>query len=191
MTLHHRHASRIVVLLAAVLVAVACLATCEFALAQNRPNALTDAELEQIREYADRPDARVRLFQKFMQQRITDMQKITTAKRINDRGGQLHDLMDQFASLADELDDNLDEYDSRHDDVRKALVRLIEASEKWPAALSQPPDDTAYNVTRKIALEAATDLHAAAVKMLDDQKAWFAAHPPVKVQDEGPIVIPR
>lgn len=192
-TLNLRQAARVIRLMGAwLLLILVCLAPGRAAVAQQqRPNALTDAELEKIREYANVPNYRVTLFQKFMQQRIEDMQKINAAKRVNDRGGQLHDLMEQFSSLADELDDNLDEYDTRHEDVRKALAKLIEASAGWAGVLSQPSDDPAYNVSRKIALEAANDLHETAAKMLEDQKAWFVAHPPEKPQANEPIVIPR
>ena len=158
--------------------------------AQKHSDALTDAEAEKIREYADQPEQRVTLFLKFMESRIADIQKIATAKRINQRGEQLHDLMEQFSSLADELDDNLDDYQPKHWDVRKSLKKLIDASEKWPPILQQPPEDPAYAVSRRTALEAARDLHETATNLLKEQTAWFAANPPAKTQD-GPIVIPR
>lgn len=159
--------------------------------AQDRSHSMTDAEIEQVRELSYQPNDRVALFQKFLDQRIADIQKINAAKRVNDRENLLHDLMDQFSALADELDDNLDDYQQKHWDVRKALRKLAEDSGKWAAILNQPPPDPAYNVTRKLALEAATDIHDSAQKVLEDQTAWFAAHPPVKEEEKGPVIIPR
>ena len=158
--------------------------------AQKHSEAMTDAEAEKIREYAYQPDQRVGLFLKFMESRIADIQRIATAKRINQRGEQLHDLMEQFSSLADELDDNLDDYQPKHWDVRKSLRKLIDASDKWAPVLQQPPDDPAYEVTRKLALEATRDIHETASNLLKEQTAWFAANPPEKIQD-GPLIIPR
>ncbi len=173
------------------LLLAACLLA-QTAPAQSRTNPMSDAEVEQVRTLAYEPNERVAFFQKMMEQRISEIEKINAAKRINDRGGQLHDLMDQFASLADELDDNFDDYQQRHWDVRKALRKLIDASAKWQAPFNQPPPDPAYDVTRKLALEAATDIHDSAQKLLDDQTAWFAAHPPSKNKDESaPVIIPR
>lgn len=162
---------------------------------QGKPNALTDAELDRVRELGNQPNERVAYFQKIMDERIANIVKLTAAKRVNDRGGQLHDLMNQFASLADELDDNFDDYQGRNWDVRKALRKLIEVSAGWPDALSQPPPDAAYDVTRKIALQAAADIHENAQKLLDYQTDYFKVHPQAKERDRrcagDPVVIPR
>ncbi|MHB1021906.1 MAG: hypothetical protein ACYC46_11250 [Acidobacteriaceae bacterium] len=152
---------------------------------------MTEAEIDQIREVADQPNERVQLFQKFMDERIDNIRQVATARRMRDREKQLHDLMAQFSGLADELDDNFDQYQSDHSDIRKALKKLIEGSSKWPAVLSQPPDDPAYNIVRSDALDAAKDIHDSAQKLLDDQNAWFAAHPRKKKQEQQPIIIPR
>ncbi|MHB1702098.1 MAG: hypothetical protein ACYCSN_18585 [Acidobacteriaceae bacterium] len=162
--MHLRAIAQLLLLLAACLLA-------PVAPAQSRTNAMSDAEVEQVRTLAYEPNERVAFFQKMMEQRISDIEKINAAKRINDRGSQLHDLMDQFASLADELDDNFDDYQHRHWDVRRALRKLIEASAKWQEPLNQPPPDPAYDVTRKLALDAAADIHDSARKLLDDQTA--------------------
>lgn len=169
-----------------------CLGSLPWAAAQRHHDYLTEAEIDQIRDVADQPNERVKLFQKFMDQRIDNIHQITNAQRVRDRKKQLHDLMAQFSGLADELDDNFDQYQSDHADIRKALKKLIEGSAKWPAVLSEPPDDPTYNVVRKDALDAAKDIHDSAQKLLDDQNAWFAAHPRKKEQQQQqPLIIPR
>jgi hypothetical protein len=46
--------------------------------------------------------------------------------------------------------------------------------------LRSPPDDEHYDVSRKLALESIRDLREDTTHMIDEQKAWFAAHPPTK-----------
>ena len=94
-----------------------------------------------------------------------------------------HDLFEQVTSVADELDDNLDDYSHRHQDIRKALPKLLQATDRWATQLKTPPDNETYNVSRKLALEAIHDIHDAATKLLEHQKTWYLAHPPPK--DDG------
>ena len=48
--------------------------------------------------------------------------------------------MSQIAGLLDDLDDNLDEYGRHHEDVRKALPKLITATERWGTVLKSPSE---------------------------------------------------
>lgn len=154
--------------------------------AQPRESALSDGEVEQIREAAYYPSDRVLLFIKFMDERTRRIDDLYKHPRKPGREEDTHDLMEQFTSIADELDDNLDDYGPRHRDIRKALPKLLDATERWSSNLKTPPDDDAYNVSRRIALEAVQDLKEAATQMLDEQKAWFLAHPPPKDDGTGP-----
>jgi hypothetical protein len=92
--------------------------------------------------------------------------------------------MEQFTSLANELEDNLDDYSERHRDIQKALPKLIEATERWGTVIRTPADHEAYSVSRKIALESLDDVQRQAKQVLEEQKAWFAAHPSKK-QDKN------
>jgi hypothetical protein len=163
------------------------------ACAQAHDNAMSDAEADEIRSYAMDPYMRVATFHKFMQKRMEEIRKIAGERHPLDRDERLHDLMDQFASLADELDDNLDEYEARHDDIRKPLHSLDDAAPQWAETLDKLPPDNAYDVVRKIALEAATDLRDTTARLIQSQDAWFAAHPPNKKKPDpnAPYVIPR
>ena len=99
----------------------------------------------------------------------------------------------QFNSIADELADNLDDYGPRHADLRKALPKVIDATDRWATQLKSPPEDDTYTVQRKLALESIRDLRESASEMENQQTAWFKAHPPTKQKNEpaGPIDIPR
>jgi hypothetical protein len=159
--------------------------------AQRPEAALSDGEVEQLREAAYYPIDRVLLFIKLLDTRNKSIQDLFARPRKPGREQDTHDLLEQFTAIADELNDNLDDYGPRHRDIRKALPKLLEATERWSSNLKTPPDDEAYNVSRRLALEAVHDLHDQAAQMLEEQKAWFLAHPPPKENKNAPIDPPR
>jgi hypothetical protein len=159
--------------------------------AQRPEAALSDGEVEQLREAAYYPTDRVLLFIKLLDSRNKSIQDLFAHPRKPGREQDTHDLLEQFTSIADELNDNLDDYGPRHRDIRKALPKLVEATERWSSNLKSPPDDDAYNVSRRLALEAVHDLHDQATQMIEEQKAWFLAHPPPKDNKNAPIDPPR
>ena len=138
---------------------------------QKSKDPLTEAETEEIREVADRPPERVKLYLHFIEQRTTVISQI--AKNPS-RGEKLHLLFDEFTSLVDELQDNLDVYSTTHADVRKALQDVLDASNKWPAILNAPPADHAYDFTRKTALDAALSATDQAKSILAEQEVYFS-----------------
>jgi len=66
---------------------------------------------------------------------------------------------------------------------------VITAAERWGTALRTPPEHETYSVSRKLALESLADIRESATKLIDEQKAWFLAHPPPK--DDGTKPTPR
>jgi hypothetical protein len=162
---------------------LALLGTAAFPLhAQIHESALSEAEIEQVREAAYVPSDRVLLFIKFLDERTKSVQDLFAKPRRPGREQDTHDLLEQFTSIADELSDNLDDYGPRHADIRKALPKLLQATERWSSALKSPPDNEQYSVSRKIALESIRDLREAATQLTDEQTAWFKTHPPPKEQ---------
>ncbi len=157
--------------------------------AQTGNSALTDAEVEQLRDSAYVANDRVLVFIRLLDTRNKAIQDLYTRPRRPGREQDTHDLLEQFTSIADELDDNLDDYGPRHRDIRKALPRLIDATERWSSAIKSPPDDEAYAVSRRLALEAIHDIHETATKLLEEQRAWFAAHPPPKEDKNKPATM--
>jgi hypothetical protein len=148
--------------------------------AQRDESALSEGEIEQLRDSAYIANDRVLVFIKLLDSRVKRIQETNTGPRRPGREQDTHDLLEQFTAIADELDDNLDDYGPHHRDIRKALPKLVEATERWSTAIKTPPDNEAYNVSRKLALEALRDIRESATQLIDDQKAWFAAHPPPK-----------
>jgi hypothetical protein len=128
----------------------------------------------------------VMVFIKLIDTRIKSLQDMYAKPRRPGREEDTHDLFEQFSSLADELSDNLDDYGPRHRDIRKALPKLVEATERWATAIKTPPESDVYDVSRRIALESVRDLRDQANELIEDQKTWFAAHPPPKEDKKTP-----
>ncbi|HEY0796184.1 MAG TPA: hypothetical protein VGD64_10425 [Acidisarcina sp.] len=155
-------------------------------LAQSHRDPLNEDEVDQIREFADRPAERVKLYMKFIQQRIDAVRQMSTDPNVQNKPAKLRNLMEEFTRLADELQDNLDNYEDTHSDVRKPLKDLIAASEKWPEVLRTPPPDRSYDFSRKTALEAAESANQQATKLLEDQTKYFAEHKKGRRDDPPP-----
>lgn len=180
-----------------VAVAVAVLSLC-FAVgvpAQTRTGALSDGEIEQVRESRLVPSESIQLFVKFLDARTERISAMYARPRRPGREQDTHDLLEQFTAIADELDDNLSDYGTRHADLRRALPKLLQATDRWATAIKSPPDNDAYDISRKIALESIRDLKEAVAQMTTDQEAWFKAHPPGKEKEQrrenDVITIPR
>jgi hypothetical protein len=148
--------------------------------AQRDQSALSEAEVEELRQSAYFPNDRVLLFIRLLDERDQSIQKLFAHPRRPGREQDTHDLLEQFTSIADELNDNLDDYGPRHRDIRKALPKLLDATERWASHIKSPPDNGAYDVSRRLALEAIRDLREQATEMIEEQKVWFTAHPPAK-----------
>jgi hypothetical protein len=162
--------------------------------AQHPDDTLTQAEIEKVRELRYEPSECVLAFVKFLDLRTQEIADLYARPRRPGREQDTHDLFEQFTAIADELSDNLDDYGPRHADLRKALPKILEASDRWSSALKSPPDNEAYNVSRKLALESIRDLRESTTELSADQAAWFKLHPPAKSptpETAPPIDIPR
>ncbi|HEX3572637.1 MAG TPA: hypothetical protein VHU44_17595 [Acidobacteriaceae bacterium] len=162
--------------------------------AQPHESALSEAEVEKIRDARLDPAACITLFVKFLDLRVQEIQDLYAKPRRPGREEDTREFLQQFTSIADELGDNLDDYGPRHADLRKALPKLLEGTERWSSALKSPPEDGAYSVDRKLALESIRDLRESTTQLSTEQDAWFKLHPPSKQKEQqapGPIDIPR
>jgi hypothetical protein len=136
--------------------------------AQTNKDPLNDDEVDQVRELGDRPNERIKLFVKFIEQRITSIKQLSTDKHAENRSAELRAKIEEFTRLADELQDNLDTYDQEHADVRKALKELVPESEKWQPALELPAPDPNFDFARKTAVESANSSSICATLSLSE-----------------------
>ena len=153
--------------------------------AQVQENALSNKEVETLRDTAYYPPQRVEAFIDFLNVRTAEIDKLSAGRRLPGREQDIHDEMEQFASIASDLEDNLEEYGKTHKDIRKALPKVLSAAERWGTALKTPPENEQYSLQRKLALEALDDIRETAKELIEEQKAWFLAHPPAKPAGKG------
>lgn len=155
--------------------------------AQRHPVELSEREEEEVRDAAAEPAVRVSVYQAIMEARVKRIQEILANPRAQGRREDIRDSMEQIAGISDELQENLDDYDRAHRDLRKPLPKLLDAVLRWESVLKQPAPDDTYNLTRKLALESVADLKAQATEMVPAQQAYFKAHPPVKNANPGGV----
>ena len=112
-------------------------------LAARRRDPLTEAESDQLREAALEPQKRLQLYIKFADARLTAVdQQRADPKLADGRGKRIHDLIEDFTAILDEINDNLDTYQGRpldKDDrkaFRKGLKEVIEAGDRWELKLN-------------------------------------------------------
>jgi hypothetical protein len=114
--------------------------------AQKR-DPLNEKEIDEMRESADWPDKRLELMVKFARARMTAIDQLqANGKTAKDRPMQIHDLLEDFSSLVDEIEDNVGMYGSHNADMRKGLTLLIEANSEWQLHLRRlkqqsPPEE--------------------------------------------------
>jgi hypothetical protein len=141
--------------------------------AQDQNDPLTDDEVQQIRDNAIHPDDRIRLYIKFIGERLDAIRQLASPRASKNERAQIHDKLDEFSRLCDELQDNLDTYDSAHADIRKSLKDLVAASAKWPPLIGGLPQDTTYEFAQKVALEAAQSAVDEAKHLSVEQDVYF------------------
>lgn len=136
---------------------------------------LTAKEIDEMRESADYPDKRIELLVKFARLRINSIDELRSGKGVKDRPTQIHDLLQDFSSLLDELDDNVDVYTKHRADMRKGLKLLIEAISEWQLKLrnlkeQSPPEELdQYSFVLANATDALQDSAQSAREALQEQ----------------------
>jgi hypothetical protein len=88
------------------------------------------------------PYNRIKLMVKFTEARLVAIDQVRVDPKLGaERGRQIHDLLEDFTSLIDEINDNLDQYEGRplnKESVKqyhKGLKELIEADARFDLRL--------------------------------------------------------
>ncbi|PYX47281.1 MAG: hypothetical protein DMG79_14360 [Acidobacteria bacterium] len=114
--------------------------------AQRHREPLTQPEIDQIRDASWEPKQRLSLYVQFTRARLVKLEQMRSDPKTKDRARQTHDMLDDIQLLYDELNDNIDTYVERKDDIRKPLKFIIEADTEFQAklrALKDAPDVSA------------------------------------------------
>jgi ABC-type transporter Mla subunit MlaD len=142
--------------------------------AQSKKDPLTEQQIEDVREAGDQPLQRIKLFVGYVEERANAIHSLTTEAGAQNRTARMHNLLDEFTRLSDDLEDNMDNFNDQHADLRKVLKEIVDKSGQWGTVLNQPPPSSQYDFARKSALESNQSVHDAAVQMIGDQEKYFA-----------------
>src|SRR5215467_6372164 len=110
--------------------------------AARKRDPLTEAETDQLREVAMEPQKRLKLYIKFAEARLLAIEQLRSdPKAANGRGQKIHDLLEDFTAILDEINDNLDTYQGRplnkddRKEFKKGLKECVEADDKFDLKL--------------------------------------------------------
>lgn len=148
--------------------ATVSLAVCMAALAAraqvHRHDPLTSAESDTLREVAMEPDKKLPLYLNYARARLAAIEQLRSDPRLAEgRGGKVHDLLQDFKVIMDEMDRNVDSFADRKLDFRKALKELIQGDSEFQLKLrtlkeaSKEPSAAAEARDYEFALLDATD----------------------------------
>jgi len=168
-------------------------------LAQRHHDPLTEAEINQIRDTSWEPGRRLPLYVEFARARLVKMEQMRSDPKTKNRGQQTHDILDDFQALYDELNDNIDTYVDRRDDIRKPLKIVLDADTEFQSKLRalkdaanvSPQEAATYEfvLTNAIdAVDSATEDHR---KLLSDQEEQAKHKQLNKHPSEGTGVAPE
>jgi hypothetical protein len=102
---------------------------------QRRHDPLTQLEINQLRDAMVEPDQRLKLYVTFTRDRMTKLEQMRSDPKTTDRARQTHDMLADFLAVYDELNDNVEMYVGRKDDIRKPLKLIIEADTEFQSKL--------------------------------------------------------
>ena len=149
------------------------------AAAQKR-DPMSDAEVDQMREAADYPNKRLELMVRFAKERIAMIGLLHSDPPSETRPKQIHDYLEDFITLLDETDDNIDVYAQHRTDMRKGLKLVIEADSEWQLNLRQlkeqsPPDELPkYSFVLANAIDTVADSAKSSREALEEQNKLAA-----------------
>jgi hypothetical protein len=110
--------------------------------AAKRRDPLTEAETDKLREVATEPYKRMKLLIEFADARLLAIDQMRSDPKFAEgRGKKVHDLLEDFTAILDEINSNLDMYAGRplnkddKKDFRKGVKAVIEADDKFELKL--------------------------------------------------------
>ncbi len=103
--------------------------------AQRKNDPLNPLEIDQLRDAMLDPDARLKLYVKFSRDRMTKLEQMRSDPKTTERGAQTRDMLQDFLTIYDELNDNIDMYVGRKNDIRRPMKEVIEADTEFQSKL--------------------------------------------------------
>jgi hypothetical protein len=149
-------------------------------LAQRR-EPLNDKEIDELRDAAQEPEARIKLYVEFARDRLNSLELMRADPKVTDRAQQTHDKLQNFLDVYDELNGNIDTFVERKADLRKPLKKLIEADTEFQAKLralktsadASPQEEQQYQFLLSNAVDTVDDSLRDHQQLLTEQEAAF------------------
>jgi len=118
-------------------VAAVLLALCLAATAQvHRRDPLTSPETDALREVSMEPEKKLPLYLKYARARLASIEQLRADPHaVVEHGRQIHDLLQDFKVIMDEMDRNLDSFANQKLDFRKALRQIVHVDGEFQAML--------------------------------------------------------
>src|SRR3954469_13575965 len=107
-----------------IVLGVCCTLALALPVAAQHRDPLNEAESDQLREVAQEPYKRLKLMIKFATERLDTVEAAQRDDKAKGRGQRVHDALQDFRELVDELDDNIDDFVQKQSDLRKALTEV-------------------------------------------------------------------
>ena len=146
---------------------------------------LTEDQVDKIREAGIDPNERIKLYTEYLNDHVEKVRSMMNRGKSDARAKRLDQELHDVSTLMDELGSNLDEYSDRHADMRPALKRLADESQRWLATLKALAGEPPFDLSRKEAIEAGDDLTDQAQRLLREQTDYFAIHKDEKGQERA------
>ena len=152
---------------------------------KEKRDALTQGEVEKIREAGIDPVERVKLYTEFVNEHVTTVKNLTNRGKSASRSKRLDDELQNLTALMDELGANLDVYSDRHSDIRASLKPLTVATQQWLSTLKALAGEPGFDLSRKEAIESGQDLADQAERLLREQTDYFNLHKDERGQERA------
>lgn len=109
--------------------------------AQRKVDPLTPEEIDLLRDSAVEPEPRMKLYVQFARARLVKLEQMRNDPKVTDRPTQTYRMLEDFLAVYNELNDNLDNFEGRKTDLRKAMKVVVEADTEFQAKLRALKDD--------------------------------------------------
>jgi hypothetical protein len=96
---------------------------------------LNQQETDKLRDTAMQPNQRLKLYVEFARARMTSLEQVAADPKAKDKSKQIHDLLEDFSILIDEISDNVDMFHGQQWDIRKSLKLVIEGETEFQLKL--------------------------------------------------------
>ena len=167
------------------LILFVCLLSCPLHAQRMPRDPLTQEQARKIADASIFPPLRVALYTKYLNEHADGIKALARRADTAARSHRMASDLEDFADLMDELGSNLDMYDRRKADIRKALKPLNDAIVQWQAMLHNLPSEPGFDLERTDAIDSSNDLSDQTKQLIQSQEAYFKEHKNQKGQQRA------